>query len=77
MPSADAILPYLERIDASRQYSKFGPLVCELENRLEERLGPDAHAVTASSGTSALVLALMALDCSGGASPPCRLGPSW
>lgn len=74
MPSADAILPYLERIDASRQYSNFGPLVRELENRLAERLGPDAHAVTASSGTSALVLALMALDLPRGAI--CAL-PSW
>lgn len=74
MPPASAIAPYLDRIDASRHYSNFGPLVCELEKRLAERLGPDAHAVTASSGTSALVLALLALDLPKGAL--CAL-PSW
>lgn len=31
MPAADAILPYLERIDASRQYSNFCPLVRQLK----------------------------------------------
>ncbi|MFN3808130.1 DegT/DnrJ/EryC1/StrS family aminotransferase [Asticcacaulis sp.] len=73
MPSADAILPYLERIDASRQYSNFGPLVSELEGRLSERLG-GAAVVTTSSGTSALTLALLALQLPKGAM--CAL-PSW
>lgn len=35
LPSADDILPYLRRIDASRQYSNDGPLVAELERRLD------------------------------------------
>ncbi|UDF03345.1 aminotransferase class I/II-fold pyridoxal phosphate-dependent enzyme [Asticcacaulis sp. AND118] len=74
MPPASAIAPYLDHIDASRHYSNFGPLVCELEKRLAERLGPDAHAVTASSGTSALLLALMALNLPKGS--VCAL-PSW
>lgn len=34
MPSADEVLPFLRRIDESRQYSNSGPLVQELETRL-------------------------------------------
>jgi hypothetical protein len=31
LPDATAILPFLERIDAARIYSNFGPLVREFE----------------------------------------------
>ena len=34
MPDADALLPYLRRIDAARYYSNFGPLVQEFEARI-------------------------------------------
>ena len=61
MPTAAALLPYLERIDASRWYSNFGPLNTEFEARLAARFGPDAAAVTVANGTVGLVLALKAL----------------
>ncbi|MFT4252323.1 MAG: DegT/DnrJ/EryC1/StrS family aminotransferase, partial [Caulobacter sp.] len=74
LPQADAILPYLRRIDAARWYSNFGPLVQELEERLAHRLGPNARAITCSNATQGLTLALKAL----GAAPGtlCAM-PSW
>jgi len=36
MPSAEAILPYLRRVDANRHYTNFGPLNAEFEARLKE-----------------------------------------
>jgi len=61
LPPVDALVPYLRRIDASRTYTNWGPLVEELESRLCRllRLPPDA-LVTASSGTAALVGAILA-----------------
>lgn len=70
LPSAADLLPWLERIDANRQYSNFGPLNQELEARLAEwigRLGPQAHAVTLCNGTAALELGLQALGLPAGA----------
>lgn len=61
MPTADAILPYLERIDAARWYSNFGPLLTEFEARLSERFA-GAPLATAVNGTQALTLTLQALD---------------
>jgi len=61
MPASAALQPYLERIDASRWYSNFGPLNTELEARLAARLGSDAAGVTVANGTVGLVLALKAL----------------
>jgi dTDP-4-amino-4,6-dideoxygalactose transaminase len=62
LPSALALQPYLERIDSSRVYSNFGPLVSELEARLSGLLGSTAGTVTsAASGTSALVGAVLAV----------------
>lgn len=74
MPAADAILPYLERIDAKRWYSNFGPLLMELEARLAARFTRPTLACTAANGTQALTLALTAL----GAKPGglCAM-PSW
>lgn len=74
LPPAEAILPYLERIDAQRWYSNFGPLLGELEARLAERHGPGVHAVTAANATQVLALALQAMDLPRGAL--CIL-PSW
>ena len=65
MPPAAALLPHLDRIDASEWYTNFGPLVRELEDGLIRELakisGPGVRAATTSSGTTALEEALMAL----------------
>ncbi len=61
LPPAAALLPYLERIDASGTYSNRGPLVREYETRLAEALGlRKAGVVTAASGTAALHGAILA-----------------
>ena len=75
LPPTAAILPYLERIDAARIYSNFGPLVRELESRLAGHFGlaPEC-AVTASNATAALTATLAALT--RGAAGTCLL-PSW
>ncbi len=61
MPSAAQLQPYLQRIDASRWYSNFGPLATELESRLAARFGQDVFAVSVANGTLGLALALNAL----------------
>jgi dTDP-4-amino-4,6-dideoxygalactose transaminase len=64
MPSADALLPWLRRIDASRWYSNFGPLVRELEAGFTAMFAahePGAHVSTVSNCTLGLELALLAL----------------
>ena len=75
LPSAEAIRPYLERIDAARIYSNFGPLARELQARLARHSGlsPDC-AVSAANGTVALTATLTART--GGAQGTCLL-PSW
>lgn len=61
LPSAERLLPYLHRIDASRVYSNRGALVWELEERLAGQMGLPADTVrTAASGTLALALAILA-----------------
>ena len=61
LPGADALLPYLRRIDASRTYTNFGPLVRLLESRLIERFHvPLGSVVTVANATLGLVLALQA-----------------
>ena len=61
LPAAEALLPYLRRIDATRVYSNWGPLASELEGRLAETFRLPSGAVTsASSGTAALVGAILA-----------------
>jgi dTDP-4-amino-4,6-dideoxygalactose transaminase len=62
LPNAEAILPYLQRIDGARWYSNFGPLVTELQQRLAARLGDGALVCTAVNATQALTLALRAMD---------------
>lgn len=47
LPDADAVLPYLRRIDESRIYSNFGPLVFELEERYAARFRVSAESVVA------------------------------
>lgn len=75
LPSAGAILPYLERIDALRIYSNFGPLARELEARLAHHFGlSPGCAVSAANGTTALTATLVALT--RGVAGVCLL-PSW
>jgi len=62
MPAAEAIVPYLQRIDAKRWYSNFGPLLIELEARLAARFARPTLTCTAANGTQALTLALLALN---------------
>ena len=59
MPSTEDLLPYLQRIDQSKIYSNFGPLVNELELRLADYFSVDqANIATASNGTLALAAAI-------------------
>lgn len=61
LPDADAILPYLRRIDENRYYSNFGPLVGEVEARLADRFEvPPACVTTVANATSGLTAALQA-----------------
>lgn len=58
LPDADAILPYLRRIDVARIYSNMGPLASELSIRLQERFG--IPAVPVANATVGLTIALLA-----------------
>jgi dTDP-4-amino-4,6-dideoxygalactose transaminase len=61
LPGAAKVAPYLERIDASRTYSNFGPLNTALEQRLAAHYGTAERSVTAvSNATVGLALALTA-----------------
>jgi dTDP-4-amino-4,6-dideoxygalactose transaminase len=62
LPTAAAVLPYLERIDQARWYSNFGPLVQELEARLAARFRRQTHVITTVNATQALTLTLKAMD---------------
>lgn len=64
LPDADALMPYLRKIDACRWYTNFGPLVSALEQRFIAYLfAADScgDVVTLCSGTAALEFALSAL----------------
>jgi dTDP-4-amino-4,6-dideoxygalactose transaminase len=66
LPLTDELAPYLRRIDETRWYSNFGPLVCEFEERLRSLLSdadeqPDAGEIqltTLVSGHHALEVGL-------------------
>ena len=57
LPEIAQLLPYLERIDASRTYSNYGPLSSEFALRLGKLVGGSATTLT-SNGTTAIELAL-------------------
>jgi dTDP-4-amino-4,6-dideoxygalactose transaminase len=59
LPPAEALLPYLRRIDAARIYANWGPLNTELEARLAARF--EASVVTVSTATDGLACALRAV----------------
>ncbi len=61
LPMTDAITPYLRMIDQSRMYSNQGPLVKRLQRRLCDLFDlPEETVVATSSGTAALVAAILA-----------------
>jgi dTDP-4-amino-4,6-dideoxygalactose transaminase len=61
LPPAESILPYMRRLDATRVYSNFGPLVREFESRFAQSSGvADLKLVTAANGTLAIQAALIA-----------------
>jgi dTDP-4-amino-4,6-dideoxygalactose transaminase len=74
MPTADAILPYLKRIDEARWYSNFGPLMMELEARLAQRFAAPTATATVVNGTQALTVGLQAMGVAPGGF--CAI-PSW
>src|SRR3954465_326197 len=74
LPASSRIQPYLERIDETRWYSNFGPLLTEFESRLAERFRPPARVATAASGTLGMALALRAMKAQPGTL--CAM-PSW
>ncbi|MFX1762830.1 DegT/DnrJ/EryC1/StrS family aminotransferase [Paraburkholderia sp. A1RI-2L] len=57
LPTADAILPYLRRIDEKRTYSNYGPLATEFRDRLSALTGA-AGATLTSNGTTAIEVVL-------------------
>lgn len=78
LPAADRLLPYLRRIDDTRSYTNWGPLASELEGRLAAQLGlPDGGVVTASSGTAALVGAILGSVGRAGADRPLAILPAF
>ena len=78
LPDADALLPWLRRIDAARRYTNGGPLAVEIETLLADQWPAPARSakhepaalnvVGLNNGTSALELAIMALALPRGAS---------
>lgn len=71
LPRAEAILPYLRRLDQTRQYANRGELIERLERRLAERLGlAQGQLVLAASGTAALTGAILAAAGRAGAERP-------
>ena len=61
LPSADRLAPYLQKIDAARFYTNFGPLALTLEERLAAHYGvATGNVVTVANATLGLSLALAA-----------------
>lgn len=71
LPSAEGLLPWLQRMDAARWYTNFGPLVRELEETLacqwpealtkETDAFPPLQVITLNTGTAPLELGLAAM----------------
>lgn len=78
LPTARRLLPYLDRIDAGRQYTNWGPLACELERRLCEQFGlRGGSVISAASGTAALVGAMLATAGRAGSRRPLAIVPAF
>lgn len=75
LPAAADLMPYLEKIDATRWYSNMGPLARAFEARLADHFGAPADCVvTSANGTLAMVQTLLALGARPGSL--CVM-PSW
>lgn len=75
LPPLAALAPYIERIDAARWYSNFGPMGEAFESRLRARFGaPEGGVCTISNATVGLELALKA---AGAAAGSLCIVPSW
>jgi dTDP-4-amino-4,6-dideoxygalactose transaminase len=75
LPVAEVLLPYLKRIDETRWYTNFGPLLGEFELRLAEHFNaPVDNVTTLANGTLARTIGLRALGAPAGSS---CLMPSW
>ena len=78
LPTAERLLPYLRRIDETRVYSNWGPLCRELEARLECSLHlPPGGLACASSGTSALIAAILATSGRASTARPLAIVPAF
>ena len=64
LPPLEEFVPYLEKIWESRQLTNMGPFHNEFEKALQEYLGVE-HISLVVNGTTALMLALKALDITG------------
>lgn len=75
LPQAEALLPYLRQIDGAGQYSNFGPLLRQFEERIANQFGLAKEGVAGvANGTLGLSLALRAI----GAEPRTAcLMPAW
>ena len=63
LPCASKLRPYLERIDANRYYSNWGPLTREFEEQLADHFGVAANElVTSANGTLALTQTLKSFN---------------
>ncbi|MEK7991138.1 MAG: DegT/DnrJ/EryC1/StrS family aminotransferase [Thiotrichaceae bacterium] len=62
MPSTQALIPWLEQIEANRWYTNFGQLNRIFEAKLSQQFDEQAQLVTTANATLGLELALMALD---------------
>lgn len=62
LPSAEMLLPYMQRIDQTRIYANQGPLVRALQDRLSARLGLASGTIAAgANATLALTISLSAM----------------
>jgi dTDP-4-amino-4,6-dideoxygalactose transaminase len=60
LPKWSSIRKYIKQIDESKIYSNFGPLNIKFMERLEDHWNKSAKTITTSSGTSALIGAILA-----------------
>ncbi|CAA7626302.1 DegT/DnrJ/EryC1/StrS aminotransferase family protein [Magnetospirillum sp. SS-4] len=69
LPSADALLPWLRRIDESHVYSNFGPLSAEFSHRFAGHFGlaDGGNVLPVANATLGLVAALLAVGARRGA----------
>ena len=78
LPDAGRLLSYLRRIDAARTYTNWGPLASELETRLAAHFSlPSGCVTSASSGTGALIGAILATAGRASATRPYAVVPAF